>query len=157
MLIRLLLAYWGRRVCILKVVMLLKTKLTQQDTNNFSITNRLVNGGLLCYSDNIRASITSLQNKSSSAIKSTIHYSSKSINSSNETNSSVISGSSSASNLSSESNSRSFSNGSLLFGINGNSQKLITSNDTCLTIAIADLIISGCLTFNLAQNHASRR
>ena len=41
MLLRLLLIYWGRRVCILKVVMLLKTKLTQHDTNNFSITNRL--------------------------------------------------------------------------------------------------------------------
>ena len=41
MLIRLLLTYWGRRVCILKVVMLLKTKLIQLDTKNFSITNRL--------------------------------------------------------------------------------------------------------------------
>ena len=41
MLLRLLLAYWGRRVCILKVVMLLKTKLAQQETKNFSITNRL--------------------------------------------------------------------------------------------------------------------
>ena len=42
MLLRLLLTYWGRRVCILKVVMLLKTNLTQQDTKNFRITNRLV-------------------------------------------------------------------------------------------------------------------
>ena len=41
MLIRLLLAYWGRKVCILKVVMLLKTNLTQLDTKNFIITNRL--------------------------------------------------------------------------------------------------------------------
>ena len=41
MILRLLLTYWGRRVCILKVVMFLKTKTTQQDTNNFSITNRL--------------------------------------------------------------------------------------------------------------------
>ena len=41
MLLRLLLTYWGRRVCILKIVMLLKTKLTQQDTKKFSITNRL--------------------------------------------------------------------------------------------------------------------
>ena len=40
-LLRLLLMYWGRRLCILKVVMLLKTKLTQQDTKNFSITNIL--------------------------------------------------------------------------------------------------------------------
>ena len=42
MLLRILLAYWGRRVCILKVVMLIKTNLTQQDTKNFRITNRLV-------------------------------------------------------------------------------------------------------------------
>ena len=55
------------------------------------------------------------------------------------------------SNIKSESNSRSFSNGPLLFGINGNSQKLITSNDNCLTIAISDLIISEGLYFNLDQ------
>ena len=41
MLLRLLLTYWGRRVCILKVVTLLKKNITQQDTKNFSITNRL--------------------------------------------------------------------------------------------------------------------
>ena len=41
-LLRLLLTYWGRRVCILKVFMLLKKKLTQQDTKNFIITNRLI-------------------------------------------------------------------------------------------------------------------
>ena len=41
MLIRLFLKYCGRRVCILKVVILLKTNLTQQDTKNFIITNRL--------------------------------------------------------------------------------------------------------------------
>ena len=41
MLLRLLLTYPGRRVCILKVVLLIKTNLTQQDTKNFSITNRL--------------------------------------------------------------------------------------------------------------------
>ena len=108
-------------------------------------------GVLLDYSEKIRASITSLQNKSSDAIESTIHSSSKSITSSNETNSSVIPGLSSARNISSESNWRSFSNGSLVFGIDGNSQKLITSNDTCLTIAISDLIVSEGLTFNLSQ------
>ena len=39
----------------------------------------------------------------------------------------------------------------LFFGLDGNSQKLIISNDTRLTIAIADLIISEGLPFNLAQ------
>ena len=65
-------------------------------------------GVLLDYSEKIRASITSLQNKSSAAIESTIHRISKSITSSNDTNSYVISGFSSASNLSSERTSRSF-------------------------------------------------
>ena len=37
MLLRLLFTYWGRRVCILKFVMLLKKKLTQKDTKKFSI------------------------------------------------------------------------------------------------------------------------
>ena len=41
MLLRILLAYWGRRVCILKVFILLNTKLTQQDKKKFIITNRL--------------------------------------------------------------------------------------------------------------------
>ena len=108
-------------------------------------------GDLLDYSENIKASITSLQNKSSAAIVSTIRSSSKSIISSNGTFSSEISGFSSASIITSDSISRRFSNGSLFFGIDGNSQKSITSNDTCLTIAIADIIILEGLPFNLAQ------
>ena len=38
-----------------------------------------------------------------------------------------------------------------VFGIDSNSQKLITSNDNCLTIAIAYLIISEGLPFNIPQ------
>ena len=94
--------------------------------------------------------LPSLHNNSSSAIKSTIHLSSKSITSSNDNNSSVISGFSSASNISSESTSRSFSNGSLVFVTDENSQKLITSNDNCLTIAISDLIISEGIPFDIS-------
>ena len=41
MLLRILLTYWGRRLSILKVVMLINTKLTQKDTKNFSNTNRI--------------------------------------------------------------------------------------------------------------------
>ena len=107
-------------------------------------------GVILDYSENIKASITSLQNKSSAAIKYTIHRGSKIITSSNDTNSSLISGFYSASNISSESNSRSFSNGSLVFGIDDNSQKLITFNNTCLTISISDLITPEGLPFNLS-------
>ena len=103
------------------------------------------------YSENIKASITSLQNKSSTVIKSTIHCSYKSFTSSNDNNSSVISGFNSASNIISDINSRSFSNGSLIFVIYGNYQKLITSSYTSLTIKISYFIISEGLPFNPAQ------
>ena len=114
-------------------------------------------GVLLYYSENIKAYITSIHNKLSSNIGSNIHRSSKSITSSNDTNSSEISGFTSASNITTESNSRSLSNGSLVLVIDGNSQELITSNDTCLTIAISDLIISEGLSLNLAQKPIFKR
>ena len=57
----------------------------------------------------------------------------------------------SASNIKTGSNSINISNGSLIFVIDENSQKLITSNKTRLTIAIADIIISEVLSFNLSQ------
>ena len=41
MLLSLLLMYWVRRLCILKVVMLLRTKLIYQYSNSFRISNRL--------------------------------------------------------------------------------------------------------------------
>ena len=66
-------------------------------------------------------------------------------------NSYEISGFTSASNIKSESNSRIYPNGSLVFGIDGNSQKSITSNNTCLNMAIAYLIISEGFPFNLYQ------
>ena len=110
-------------------------------------------GVLHDYSEKIRASITCLQNKSSAAIESTTHRSSKIITSSNKINSSVISGFSSASNISSKSNSGIFPNGSLVFDIDGNSQKMITSNENRLTIATSDIIILEGLTFNLAQKN----
>ena len=47
---------------------------------------------------------------------------------------------SSASNITTEINSWNASNGSLIFDIDGSSQKSITSKDTCLTIFISDLI-----------------
>ena len=41
MLLSLFLTYWGIRLCMLVFVMLININLTQQDTKNFSITNRL--------------------------------------------------------------------------------------------------------------------
>ena len=63
---------------------------------------------ILDYSENMKAYISNLQNKSSAAIKYTIHRSSKSITSSNATNLSEMSGFISASNITTESNSRGF-------------------------------------------------
>ena len=148
MLLRLLRTYWERSICKFKFFTFQRKKYhlkIYQEIQDYKQTRK---GSLLGY---LKSSITSLQNKSSAAIESTIHRSSKSITSSNDTNSSVISVFSSASNISSESNSGSFSNSSLIFSIDGNSQKLITSNDTCLTIEIADRIISEGLPFNLSQ------
>ena len=91
-----------------------------QELQHFKQTRK---GVIIDYSDNIKASISSLQNKSSAAIKLTIHSSYKSITSSNETNSSEIPGLTSALNVTTDSSSISFSNGSLVFGIDGNYQK----------------------------------
>ena len=55
------------------------------------------------------------------------------------------------SNITTESNPRSFPNGSLVFGIDENDQKMVTSNETCLIITIAGLIIPEAPSFNLYQ------
>ena len=59
------------------------------------------------YSENIKESISSLQNKLSTLIESTIHRSSKIITSSNDTNVSEMSEPRSVSNIKTESNSSS--------------------------------------------------
>ena len=99
----------------------------------------------------MKAYISILHNKSSSAIESIIRRSSKSITSSNDTNSSEMSGFGSESNIKTDIHSRIFPNGSLVFDIYGNSQKSITSNETCLTISIADIIILEGLSFDISQ------
>ena len=79
-------------------------------------------GDINDYSENIKASISSLHYKSSAAIESTIHHSSKIITSSNDTNISEMSTFGSASNITTESKSINVSNGSLIFGIDDNSK-----------------------------------
>ena len=75
------------------------------------------------YPENIKAYISSLRNKSYSTIESTIHFSSKVITSSNHTDVSEMLPFSSESNITNGSNSINVSNGSLIFGIDGNSQR----------------------------------
>ena len=119
-----------------------------QELQNFKSARK---GVIQDYSENIKASVSILRKKSSAVIESTIHCGSKSIASPNDTKVSEISSFSSASNITTESNTRSNSNGSLIFGINVNAQKPITSNKTRLTISIADLIISEVFSFDIFQ------
>ena len=90
----------------------------------------------------MKASISSLQNKSSADFKSNIHCSSKIITSSNHTNSSEMSGLCYASNVTTGSNSRSFSNDSLVFSIG------ITSNENRLNITISQKAFPSVLPKN---------
>ena len=133
MLLRLLLKYWGRRIFVLKDVMFLGKKYhikIYHELQHFKQARKVL---LHEYSENIKAYISNLQNNSSFPIESTIHHNSKSTTSSNESNSINV------------------SNCSLIFGIDGNYQKPITSTETCLTISISDLIISEGPSFNLYQ------
>ena len=93
------------------------------------------------YSENINFFITILQNISSAVIKSTINHSSNSITLSNDLNISDLSSFSTTSNIATEIIAISNSNGSLIFVIDGKSHKSISSNETHITVSIADLII----------------
>ena len=63
----------------------------------------------------------------------------------------------SASNITTGSNVRSNSNGSLIFEMDYNSQNSNTYNRTCLTVAIAGIIISGVFHLKFPKNQDSRR
>ena len=90
-----------------------------QELQNFIFARK---GVIQDYSENIKASMSSLQNKSRAVIESTSHRSSKCITSSNDTSVSEIPSFVSASNITTESNAISYSNGLLIFGIDGNSK-----------------------------------
>ena len=141
MLLRLLLTYWGRSLFILKVVMLLNKNLIQQDTKNFRITNRprrvffLIIQKILKHPSQVYRIIHLLPSNPPSILvtKVSLHQMA------------LIHMYYQASLL------HQLYHGSLVFGIDVNSKKRITSNDTRLTITISDLIISEGLPFNLAQ------
>ena len=109
-----------------------------KDIHNFKAAGK---GVTQDYSKNIKVYISSLQNVSYAVIKSTIHRSSKNNTSSNDTNISEMTSFRSASNITTEINAISKSNGPLIFVIDANDQKSMTSNKNRLTIEIADLII----------------
>ena len=80
-------------------------------------------GVLIDYSETMKSSISILHNKSSAAIKSTIHRRSKNITSSNDTNSYEMSGFSYASIITTDSNLRMFQMVHF-FGIDDNYQNI---------------------------------
>ena len=92
-----------------------------------------------------------LQNKSSAVIESRIHSSFRIISSSNLPNISNISSFRKCSNKMDVSNSTIKSKVFPIFDMDSNYQKSFTSNETCLTVEIADLIISEVPSFNISQ------
>ena len=125
-----------------------------QELQHFKAAQR---GAIQDYSENSTASISILQNKSSAVIKYTIRHISKSITLSNDTKIYEMSYFISASNITTEINPIINSNDSLIFGIDSNAQKPITSNYTRLTIAIADIIFGKVFCLILTKNQDSRR
>ena len=109
------------------------------------------NRGLLNdYSQKMIYSISRLQDKSSKIVESNIQHKSKVLSSSNLTVTSDTSPFITNCSTPSENNKITPKKGSIfLLGVY-NTHRIVTSNETCLTVAIADLIISEGLSFNLA-------
>ena len=110
------------------------------------------NKGLLNdYSQKMISSVSRLQDKSSEVVELYIQRNSRGMHSSNIT---VISDTSSFITFcgkSPESNPATPQKGSIFLMGDNYTQKIMTSNETCLTVAIADLVISGGLSFNISQ------
>ena len=97
------------------------------------------------------SSISRLQDKSSEFVESNIQRNSRGLYLSNTTaiyDSSSIRKSFSQS---PESNQTTPQKGSIVFTGENNTQKMMTYNETCVTVAISDLIISEGLSFNIYQ------
>ena len=103
------------------------------------------------------SSVSRLQYKSSEFVESNIQRNSRSMFLSNTTAIYESSSISKRFSRSLESNRTSSQRGSIYFMGDNNTQKMMTSNETRLTVAIADLIISEGLSFNLAQKHRFKK
>ena len=103
------------------------------------------------YSLKIISSVLIWQDKSSEVVESNIQSNSRGLYLLNTNaiydSSSIIKSFS----QSPESNQTTPQKGSMFFTGDNNTQNMITSNETCLTVAITDLIISEGLSFNLSQ------
>ena len=97
------------------------------------------------------SSISRLQDKSLEVVKSNIQCNSNGISSSNLTETSDTSSFSTSYSSSLYSNGVTPQEGSVFFMGYHNTQKMMTSKEIYLTVAITDLIISEGLSFDLAQ------
>ena len=103
------------------------------------------------YSQNMISSISTLQDKSSEVVESNIQRNYMGISSSNITATSDTSSFGTSCSTSPDNNQINPQKGSIFFRGEHNTQKIMTSNETCPTVEIANPIISEGLSFNLAQ------
>ena len=97
------------------------------------------------------SSISRLQDKSSKVVESNIQRNSRGVYSSNITATSDTSSSSTRCSTSPESSPTTPQKDSFFPMGDNNTHKMMTSNETCLTVATADIIISEGLSFNIFQ------
>ena len=102
------------------------------------------------YSQKMISSISHLQDKSSEVVESNIQRNSGGLYSSNTTAIYYTSSFSTICSKSPESNPITPQKGSIFFMGDNNTQKMTTSNETHLTVAISDIIISEGLSFGLS-------
>ena len=108
-------------------------------------------GLLKYYSQQMISSISCLQDKSSEVVESNIQGNSRVLYLSNTTAIYNLFSISKSFSQYSEINQTASQKGSIVFTGENNTQKIMTSNETHLTVSIADLIISEELSFNLYQ------
>ena len=103
------------------------------------------------------SSISLLQDKSSGIVESNIQCKSRGMYSLNITKTYDTSSLSTRCIISPESNQMTPQKGSIFFMVDNNIQKMMTSNEKCLTVEIEDLIISECLSFNLSHKPSLKK
>ena len=103
------------------------------------------------YSQKIISSISRLQDKSSEVVESNIQRNSRGMSLSNTTAIYYSSSIRKSFSQSPESNQKTPQKGSIFFTGDNNTQKMMTYNETRLTVEIADIIISEGLSFNISQ------
>ena len=95
--------------------------------------------------------ISGLQYKSSEVVELNIQSKSRGMSSPNITSTSNTSSYNTSYNISTESNQINPQKCSIVFMSDHNTHKITTSNETCIIVAIANIITSKNISFNIAQ------